>query len=147
MPFSNPVFDAHLASVHVAVSEAPNSTSTPNRLSSEIFSDTQHWHNAKPLLPTYQGGAPPPVLDARARKKAQRKEQRYMASMQKNAASLTGALGRALMAQSIPAVGNRAKVKVAGNGKAAVVRAVPKKEQVKALTSTEKLLAANEAKK
>ena len=71
-----------------------------------------------------------------------------MAQMNKNAQSLTGASGIGLRAQAIPAVGNRAKVKVAtNNGKAPVVRAAPKKEVPKALTSTEKLLAANEAKK
>lgn len=72
-----------------------------------------------------------------------------MAQMSKNAQSLTGASGIGLRAQAIPAVGNRAKVKVvATNGKPAVVRAqATKKEAPKALTSTEKLLAANEAKK
>ena len=70
-----------------------------------------------------------------------------MAQMNKNAQSLTGASGIGLKAQAIPAVGNRAKVKVVTNGKAPVVRAAPKKEVPKALTSTEKLLAANEAKK
>lgn len=149
LPFSNDVFDSHFTSVHIAVSDAKTVASTPNRLDADtVFSDTTYWQNPKPVLPTHQGGAPPPVLDARQRKKRDRKEQRYMAQMQKNAASLTGALGRTLTAQAIPAVGNRAKVKVvAANGKAAVVRAQPKKEAVKVLTSTEKLLAANEAKK
>jgi hypothetical protein len=70
-----------------------------------------------------------------------------MAAMQKSAASLTGAMGTSLKQQVIPAVGKASKKKE--EKVSTVVRAQPKKEKVvvKPLTSTEKLIAANAAKK
>lgn len=110
LPYSSSVFTEHLSTVQVTV--APDSTlaSLPNKLASEsVFSDERGWSNPKPALPTHLGGAPPPVLDYRAKKKRDRKEQRFMAQMQKSAASLTGALGGALKQQAIPAVGKRSQ--------------------------------------
>ncbi|GAA5881820.1 hypothetical protein JCM3774_001290, partial [Rhodotorula dairenensis] len=110
LPYSSSIFTEHLATVKVTV--APDSTlaSLPNKLASEsVFSDERGWSNPKPALPTHLGGAPPPVLDYRAKKKRDRKEQRFMAQMQKSAASLTGALGGALKQQAIPAVGKRSQ--------------------------------------
>ena len=77
LPFSNAVFDEHLASVHISVSEGETLASTPNRLDSDtVFSDTRHWHSPRPLVASYLGGEKPVVLDARQRKKKDRKEQR-----------------------------------------------------------------------
>lgn len=78
LPFSNPVFDSHLSSVHVSVSDKETYASTPNKLDSDtVFDDKTYWHSPKPLLPTHQGGPAPVQLDARQRKKRDRKEQRY----------------------------------------------------------------------
>lgn len=71
-----------------------------------------------------------------------------MAAMQKAAASLTGALGTVLQKQVIPAVGKASKTKVVKVSEA--VRAPQKQSKVpaaKALTSKEKLIAENAAKK
>lgn len=67
--------------------------------------------------------------------------------MQKSAASLTGALGTSLKQQVIPAVGKASKAKVVKVSN--VVRAPPKNAKVvaKPLTSKEKLIAENAAKK
>lgn len=76
-----------------------------------------------------------------------------VAAMQKSAASLTGAMGTSLKQQAIPAVGKRS-VSVAkaaakeAERRPAVVQAARKEPKGgKALTSKEKLLAENAAKK
>lgn len=80
LPFSNPAFDSHLSGVHVSVSDKATNASTTNELDADtVFDDTTYWHSPKPLLPTHQGGPAPVQLDARQRKKRDRKEQRYSA--------------------------------------------------------------------
>ncbi|GAA6015723.1 hypothetical protein JCM10207_008775 [Rhodosporidiobolus poonsookiae] len=171
LPYTESIFTAHLSSVHVSV--APDSTlaTLPNKLDEtkvdSVFSDSKGWTNPKPALPTHLGAtAPPPTLDRREKRKRDRKEQRFMAQMQKSAASLTGALGAALKPQSIPAVGKRAASamkekaaeKVAGaKSRPASGTSTPtgseaggkggKKEKPKVLSSRDKLIAENAAKK
>ncbi|KAL8287587.1 hypothetical protein RQP46_003445 [Phenoliferia psychrophenolica] len=149
LPFSHPVFDAHLTTVHVSTSSAPTAATTTSSLSADtIFLDSTPWHAAKPVLPTHLGGPPPVQLDARARKKRDRKDQRYLASMQKSAASLTGAMGASLKQQVIPAVGKASKGKVVKVS--TVVKQPmkgPKEGKAKVLNSKEKLIAENAAKK
>lgn len=180
LPFSNPTIDPYLTSVHVSSSPAPTAATIENALEGNSnLGDTPYWENPKPVLPTHLGGPPPAALDARARKKRDRKEQRFstssfpfslpllvaprahsltpspftVAAMQKSAASLTGAMGTSLKQQAIPAVGKRS-VSVAkaaakeAEKRPAVVQAARKEPKGgKALTSKEKLLAENAAKK
>ncbi|GAA6028667.1 hypothetical protein JCM8097_007338 [Rhodosporidiobolus ruineniae] len=179
LPYTQSIFNAHLSSVHVSV--APDSTlaSLPNKLETDsVFSDEKGWFNPKPALPTHLGGPPPPTLDPREKKKRDRKEQRFMAQMQKSAASLTGAMGATLKPQTIPAVGKRSasalkeKVAAAAKSRPASGASTPisgamtptgsevgrdagsttggrgsKKDKPKVLTSREKLIAENAAKK
>jgi hypothetical protein len=70
-----------------------------------LFSDTQHWHNQRAILPSYLGGSDPKPSDERARRRALRSNQRFMATMQAQAATLIGASGGALKPIVIPAVG------------------------------------------
>jgi hypothetical protein len=150
LPFSDPSFDSHLSLVHVATSTSSTlGTTIQHQLPpTTVFDDTSKWHYAKPLLLTHLGSPPPPkvpLLGWQIRKKA-KAEGRFMAQMQKNASSLTGALGGALKQTSIPVVGNRAKAK---SGTEKVVQNHERKkggEKVKVLNSKEKLLAANAAK-
>lgn len=68
--------------------------------------------------------------------------------MQKSAASLTGALGSALKQQPIPAVGKRSNSAAKPTKAPQQAHATKgKKETAKPLTSKEKLLAENAAKK
>ncbi|GAA6057212.1 hypothetical protein JCM3770_003263, partial [Rhodotorula araucariae] len=177
LPYTQSIFAEHLSSVKVAV--APDSTlaTLPNKLVNDsVFSDERGWENPRPALPTHLGGPPPPALDYRAKKKRDRKEQRFMAQMQKSAASLTGALGAALKPQTIPSVGKRsgpslkdkaaaaATVASAKNSRAATpvdngaatptgsdagrnAGKAPKAEKPKALSSREKLIAEHALKK
>ncbi|GAA5967019.1 hypothetical protein JCM21900_002356 [Sporobolomyces salmonicolor] len=174
LPYSSPIFTAHLSTVHVSVSAQSTLASLPNKLDRDsVFDDERGWTNPKPALPTHLGGPPPPVLDIREKRKRDRKEQRFMAQMQKSAASLTGALGGALKQQVIPAVGKRSasvlKEKAAAAAKASLSApgsgtTTPtgseagrepsttggrgsKRDKPKVLNSREKLLAENAAKK
>jgi len=57
LPFSNPVFDRYMKSIHVDISDAPTSGAMPNRLEfNTVFKDGIHWHSKDPLLPVYLGG-------------------------------------------------------------------------------------------
>ncbi|GAA5895565.1 uncharacterized protein JCM6883_001549 [Sporobolomyces salmoneus] len=167
LEYDSPIFTAHLSSVNVSV--APDSTlaTLSNRLAeNSVFDDEKGWVNPKPTLPTHLGGPPPPVLDIREKRKRDRKDQRFMAQMQKSAASLTGALGGTLKQQVIPAVGKRSasaiKEKAAaaarssklntptGSGAQTPIgsdRSGSKKEKPKTLNSREKLIADNAIKK
>ena len=175
LPYTQSIFTAHLSSVHVAVSPDSTLATLQNKLAGDsVFSDERGWENPRPALPTHLGGAPPPVLDYRAKKKRDRKEQRFMAQMQKSAASLTGAFGASLKPQTIPSVGKRsgptlkqqvAAIASAKNSAAASGAATPtgsevgrdgssttggrgsKKDKVKVLSSRDKLIAENAAKK
>ncbi|GAA5825082.1 hypothetical protein JCM11251_006092 [Rhodosporidiobolus azoricus] len=179
LPYTQSIFAAHLSSVHVSVAADSTLASLPNKLANEsVFSDEKGWFNPKPALPTHLGGAPPPTLDYREKKKRDRKEQRFMASMQKSAASLTGASGATLKPQTIPAVGKRSasglkdKVAAAAKSRAGSGASTPvsgaitptgsevgrdggsttggrgsKKDKPKVLSSREKLIAENAAKK
>ena len=95
LPFSNPVFDKHLASIHIKV----GSEQVPYPKTARIFQEVSHWHNFKRLLDP-KSTKP---LDERAQKKALRRNQFFMAEMQAYAASLTNAAGKLLEPEVITA--------------------------------------------
>ena len=88
MPFSNSVFDKHLAPVKLAVSSEKPS----NVESGRIFREVTHWHSAKKKLITKT--ATP--LSGRDKMKIARRNDNFMAEMQTYAASLTNATGKSL---------------------------------------------------
>jgi ATP-dependent RNA helicase DDX60 len=106
--FSHPILDEHLAKVQVnAVSL---SDSEPGKLGLDsglgiVFQDSMHWHNSrKPILPKHMGGEdlkstpPSQALLARAR----RRDQKFQASLEKHAQTLTGAFGKEIESIVIP---------------------------------------------
>ncbi|TPX36142.1 hypothetical protein SmJEL517_g01613 [Synchytrium microbalum] len=105
LPFSNPIFDGHLKDVHVRVDETDSSllanAAGPLGFQS-VFVDDKHWHNEKPLVQKLTERE-----TAWQQKKKLRQEQKFMAHMQKSAASLTGASGAILRKITIPMVGKR----------------------------------------
>lgn len=105
MPFSNPVFNPHLVSIRLDIDEQ-----IMQRMSStshKIFREVTHWHNAK--KPIVQKG-PPTAQSEKQKSRAAKREQMFMAEMQKYAASLTNAVGRSLEPETI-IVGNE-KIKI-----------------------------------
>ncbi|KAK4055914.1 hypothetical protein OIO90_003171 [Microbotryomycetes sp. JL221] len=152
LPVNNEVVDKYLKDVRVSVSDDASAATITSKLPSNTrFDDETFWENPKPVLPTQLGTAPPPNLDPRQKKKRARQEQRFMAAMQKSAASLTGAMGSSLKQQVIPAVGKRSVsvAKAAAKPQAPVRQPQSKggKQGGKPLNSKEKLLAENAAKK
>ncbi|KAL0571221.1 hypothetical protein V5O48_010744, partial [Marasmius crinis-equi] len=104
LPFQNNIFDDALASVQVPQSEIDE---PPNSIFGEkiLVEDTQHWHNRKKsILPSYLGGETNQPTDE-DRRRWMKREQRAQASLQQQAASLTGASGRMLHKVIIPSVG------------------------------------------
>jgi hypothetical protein len=85
LPFSNRVFDKHLASISISV----NNSRLPEGQSARIFREVSHWHNAKRRL---DAKIALPVSD-REKSRALRRNQFFMAEMQAYAASLTNAAG------------------------------------------------------
>ena len=84
LSFNNPVFDKHLAPIHLRVNENPVLVSAP--VKSRVFKELTHWHNHKKAIMgrghLIQQGF-----------KERRRNQWFMAEMQSYAASLTNAAG------------------------------------------------------
>ncbi|KAJ7045103.1 hypothetical protein C8F04DRAFT_1343667 [Mycena alexandri] len=96
LPFHHSVFDfTSILSVDSLVEEEGPASAA--HLDFGIpFSDTKHWHNSSSILPSHLGGEDHTTLDERQRLRQNRNNQRFMSTLQKNAATLTGALGTSL---------------------------------------------------
>lgn len=88
LPFSNPVFDKHLASIRISTDPSIKFNSETAR----IFQEISHWHNAKRRLDAKTIHP----LSEKEKIRALRREQFFMAEMQAYAASLTNAAGKIL---------------------------------------------------
>ena len=95
LPFSNLVFDKHLASINLRVSTLKSS----DRQSGKIFQEVSHWHNAKRRLDPKQAQQTPAT--ARDKARGLKRDQRFMAEMQSYAASLTNTAGKALEPETV----------------------------------------------
>lgn len=123
LPFSNSVFDAHLAPVHLSVDK---SEPAPKPSTSKIFAELSHWHNhPRPV-------APKVVLDPKVEEKkaffANRRNQFFMAEMRDYAASLTNATGSVLEPETVFVQSAKDK-KQKGNAPPAAVESAPKGKQ------------------
>ena len=98
LPFSHPVFDKVLSSIQLAIDEDGVDPSLEQDASDVPFQDEHHWHNhRRAILPKYLGGDSTHAQQTEwQRKRRLRNEQRFMAKMQWQAESLTGASGKAL---------------------------------------------------
>lgn len=97
MPFENPLFQEAISSVQaVVLSQSKDSESEEDEDLHIPFSDTRHWHNTSTILPKHLGGEDRVALTDWQRERKLRSEQRFIAKMQWQAESLTGALGRPL---------------------------------------------------
>lgn len=96
LPFSNPIFDKHLQSVHLKIDEDVGDNQS--MASHRIFLELSHWHNSKRLL--VQKVASTPASDKAAFWAAKR-NQLFMSEMRTYAASLTNSVGKSLEPESI----------------------------------------------
>ena len=88
LPFSNLVFDKHLAPIQLTAAPAKNNSLESGR----IFREISHWHNAKRRLIT-KTLVP---LSGKDKMRIARRNDNFMAEMQTYAASLTNATGKSL---------------------------------------------------
>ncbi|CAE6441596.1 unnamed protein product [Rhizoctonia solani] len=99
LPFSHHIFDKHLPSIST-ISEGQISRDREMRtrveaLCDEPFVDEKHWHNDTSILPKHLGGTDEqaPLTDWEKMKKL-RREQRFMANLQRHAQTMVGAKGQ-----------------------------------------------------
>ncbi|KAG8755364.1 hypothetical protein FRC11_006090, partial [Ceratobasidium sp. 423] len=115
LPFSHPVFDEYLPHIST-VSDDQKSEEMLKRtrieaLCDEPFVDEKHWHNDKSILPKHLGGTDDraPLTDWEKMKRL-RREQRFMASLQRHAQTMIGAKGqpikRIVIAEATPSSGS-----------------------------------------
>lgn len=126
LPFEHPLFDEELASIALDVEvDSGDEDEDPSHLEfNTVFSDTQHWHNHKrAILPPHMGGSDSHVqLTEWQRKRQLKSEQRFMAKLQWQAETLTGAYGTPLQQMVIPSAAVARKSKGAPASSAKAVR-------------------------
>ena len=117
-PFNNPILNPHLP---IPTYDNSNVSPTADRSGPRpflqfgegtMFSDTQHWHNQKTILPAHMGGKAEKPANPWIAMKRLRKTQNFMFNLQMQAATITGAAGSVLQQTAIPAVGRGAKSRV-----------------------------------
>ncbi|KAK2841620.1 hypothetical protein FQN49_006075 [Arthroderma sp. PD_2] len=96
LPFSHPIFDAHLKPVHLSVDE--RGTQNIGKESSRIFQELSHWHNHRRPV---GGKTSIPKLTEKQAFFANRRNQFFMAEMADYAASLTNATGGMLNPETV----------------------------------------------
>ena len=109
LQFHNPVFDGDMSQICIST---PGNDADIDLPFSEfdiggIFSDTQHWHNTRTILPAHLGGSKPTSTDERSKRRMLRSDQHFMAVFHVQAASLTGASGGVLEQVVILPLGSR----------------------------------------
>lgn len=110
LQFHNPVFDGDMSQICVSTSDNDADHNDPPFSEFDIesiFSDTQHWHSMRTILPAHAGESKFASMDERGKRRMLRSDQRFMAVFQVQAASLTGASGGMLEQIVIPPLGSR----------------------------------------
>ncbi len=112
LPFSNPVFDKHLASIHIMVDEA---ASTSFQKPMPIISrEISHWHNAKRSLDPKKATAVDPTKKVSKWWNPSRSNQFYMRDMTTYSASLTNTKGKTLTPETITLSTGKVSASAAG---------------------------------
>ena len=102
LPFSNDIFDQHLAPIQLEVSRQGGKA---DPTTANIFREVTHWHNQRSLN---QKTKVVVEKDPKIAKKALRRNQFFMAEMTSYAASLTNAVGKVLDPETIT-LGDKSK--------------------------------------
>ena len=109
LPFSNPVFDVHLAPVRVDVDA---SKEEPSPATAKTFVELTHWHNHKVSLERRKQRP----LTKYQLMKGQRRRQQHMTEMRDYASSLTNASGGMLQPETILTVSGKRQYKASPAG-------------------------------
>ncbi|KAJ1300164.1 hypothetical protein OPQ81_011916 [Rhizoctonia solani] len=99
LPFSHPVFDQYLPSIAtISDDRASNEILQRTRIEAlcdEPFVDDKHWHNDKTILPKHLGGKDDnKPRNEWERMKRLRRDQEFMANLQRHAQTMIGAKGQ-----------------------------------------------------
>ncbi|KAF1954271.1 P-loop containing nucleoside triphosphate hydrolase protein [Byssothecium circinans] len=122
LPFSNSVFDPHLAPIQLAVDR---SGEVAPATASQIFREVSHWHNSRrPMDPKIREDQV--ALNAKQMKKTLRRNQFFMAEMTTYAASLTNAVGKSLDPEIITPGGKPEKREIENTKQKPAQKANPK---------------------
>jgi len=112
LPFNHPALHSELSLVRVSTDTGEPKTSSTSKFSTGVIvEDTRHWHNQKSLLPSHLGGAKARPVSNFEKYKWSKDEQHFMASLQAQAATLTGASGGILQQIFIPSATSRSDAK------------------------------------
>ncbi|KAK7541670.1 hypothetical protein IWX49DRAFT_177476 [Phyllosticta citricarpa] len=111
LPFSDSVFDKHLAPIKLDVDKHSAQSSTVG--SCRAFRELTHWHNANRPLDRKA------ILAAKDNRGfyARRRDQRFMAEMMAYAASLTNAVGKALEPETVVVQASKSSASHSTKGK------------------------------
>ncbi|TFK38254.1 hypothetical protein BDQ12DRAFT_684235 [Crucibulum laeve] len=141
LAFNNSVINDSLAELSVQTSTTEESEpQSPAHLDfGQIFADTQHWHNQKSLLPSHLGGPKPKAKDERQHRRELRSNQRFMATLQRQAATLTGAAGATLKQIAIAPVGSQTSTNLNKTRVKLQIKETKEKGKATKLSSAEKL--------
>lgn len=99
LPFQNDLFDELLSDVHVDVDDRVKLNQSAQLNFSQTFTESQHWHNhRRPILPKHLGGKDPTPTASQEwlRRRLLRREQNFVNQLERQAQTLTGALGKTL---------------------------------------------------
>jgi hypothetical protein len=140
LPFSNSVFDEHLAPIKLDVD---SSVHRSDRLFPSIMArEITHWHNAKRPIDPKKALAAKPVVSRRWN--PLRSNQKLMSEMKQYAASLTNASGGILKPETITLGGSNTVVKAPTASKEKTSRKTAKEPK---LSKAQMIIATNTAKK
>ncbi|EJD43845.1 P-loop containing nucleoside triphosphate hydrolase protein [Auricularia subglabra TFB-10046 SS5] len=105
LPFENPMLDTEIGDLVVDTHASDVEPGFVTRLNpGTVYNDVHHWHNQLSILPHHQGGDARPESAEWLRRKALKRDQRFMAKFQKFAESLAGASSVGLQQQTISSV-------------------------------------------
>jgi hypothetical protein len=95
LPFQHEVFDEQLSLIRIPLNDDEDISFGELEFGRDtIFDDQHHWHNHNRLiLPKHLGGEDPKPKDVWQRQRMLKRNQRFMAKLGRDAATLTGALG------------------------------------------------------
>ncbi|KAL0960256.1 hypothetical protein HGRIS_011887 [Hohenbuehelia grisea] len=135
LPFEHPVLADALSLVDI-----PESELEATGHDDTIFLDTRHWHNGKRTIISKPGQTGVSSRDKRREAKERRSNQRFMASMQLHAGTLTGAMGAALQQIVVTPVGQSQPALRRGNLVVKNVQKQPAKSNKKAKPTSKQIL-------
>ena len=142
LPFSSPIFDKHLESIHISIDES--ASNEYEQYLPTISRELTHWHNKRPLDQKQAMAAAAKTLTRRYN--PLRANQKYMAEMTAYAASLTNSEGKTLTPEIITQAALKGSNGFSDGRRDHQVKELKGKKNLKP-SKAEQIIAGNKAKK